>query len=52
MEVQFYWRRGGKVTSLLKYYPLNFFAFPPFHLIGDKMKKRGKGAVIHILFFR
>jgi len=45
----FYWRKRGKVTTLLKYYPLRL-PLSPQYLIGHKMRKRGKVAVVHILF--
>jgi hypothetical protein len=46
----FCWRKRGKATTFISIIPLIFPLFPNY-LEGDGMRKGGKGAVVHILFF-
>jgi len=50
-EVMFCWRKGGKVTILLKYLsPYLIFSLSSNYLEADGMRNGGKGVIVHILF--
>jgi len=51
-EVMFCWRKGGKVTILLKYLsPYLIFSLSSNYLEADGMRNGGKGVIVHILFY-